>query len=110
MAVSILATSFGGLAAPAHAQDIEFGIDSYGRPIIRERDRDWGGDRDWDRDRRWDRRRGCSEREARRAARDAGFRRPEVVRVTPRRVVVEGWTRRGFQRIVFANIRGCPEI
>ena len=54
--------------------------------------------------------RGCSEREARAAAREAGLRDPEVVRVTPGRVVVEGFTRRGPDRITFANERGCPEI
>ena len=68
-------------------------------------------DRDRDMDRRGPpRMRGCSEREARAAAREAGLRDPEVVRVTPGRVVVEGFTRRGPDRITFANERGCPEI
>ncbi|MGP4670365.1 hypothetical protein ACSV5N_00165 [Agrobacterium salinitolerans] len=89
---------------PAGAQDMELRIGPDGvRPIIRDRDRDV--------DRRGPpRMRGCSEREARAAARDAGLRDPEVVRVTPGRVVVEGFTRRGPDRITFANERGCPEI
>ncbi len=72
------------------------------RPIVR--------DREAERDRLRDRARGCSEREARFAARQAGLRDPEVVRVTPRRIVVEGMTRRGPDEIVFANVRGCPEL
>ena len=88
----------------ASAQDMELRIGPDGvRPVIRDRDRDM--------DRRGPpRMRGCSEREARAAAREAGLRDPEVVRVTPRRVVVEGYTRRGQDTITFANERGCPEI
>jgi hypothetical protein len=91
---------------PAAAQDMELRIGPDGvRPVIRDRDRD----RDVDR-RGPPRMRGCSEREARAAAREAGLRDPEVVRVTPGRVVVQGFTRRGPDRITFANERGCPEI
>lgn len=102
-----LATVVGGLATtvPAHAQDVELRIGPDGiRPIIREpgyRDRDRRGPPGW---------RGCSEREARAAARDAGLRDPEVIRATRARVVVEGFSRRGPARITFANERGCPEI
>lgn len=93
--------AFSGIAiAPAqlaNAQDVQLRIGPDGiRPEIRDRDRD--------------RRRGCSEREARSAARDSGLRDPEVVRMTPTRVVVEGMTRRGPDRITFANERGCPEL
>jgi hypothetical protein len=92
-----------GTITPAAAQDVELRIGPDGvRPVIRDRDRDW--DRDRDRDR------GCSPREARRAARDEGFRNAEVVRVTRRSITVEGFTRRGPDRITFANRRGCPEI
>jgi hypothetical protein len=93
---------------PASAQDMELRIGRDGiRPVIRDRDRDM----DRDRDRRGSpRMRGCSERDARAAARAAGLRDPEVVRVTPNRVVVEGFTRRGPDRITFANERGCPEL
>ncbi|WP_423331483.1 hypothetical protein [Rhizobium wenxiniae] len=88
---------------PAAAQDVELRIGPDGvRPVIRDRDRDRYGDRDRDR--------GCSPGEARAAARDEGLRRPEVVRVTSRSVTVEGMTRRGPDRITFANRRGCPII
>ena len=98
-----LVLSLSSVVAPAqfaHAQDLELRIGPDGlKPVIR--------DRNTDRDSRRDR---CGEREARAAARDSGLRDPEVVRVTERRVVVEGMTRRGPDRITFANRRGCPEI
>jgi hypothetical protein len=53
---------------------------------------------------------GCSPREALRAARWSGLRDVQVVNVTPRRVVVEGRYRRGWDRMAFANVRGCPLI
>jgi hypothetical protein len=90
----------------ASAQGIELQIGPDGiRPIQRERDQDR------DRDRRGPPRGGCSEREARAAARDEGLRDVEVTRVTPRSVTVEGETRRGrVATLRFANVRGCPEI
>ncbi|WP_075627188.1 hypothetical protein [Xaviernesmea oryzae] len=96
-----LAAGSAGFATSALAQDVELRVGPDGiRPVIRDnRDR---GDRGM-RDR-------CGQREARAAARDAGLRDPEVVRVTDRRVVVEGMTRRGPERISFANMRGCPEL
>jgi hypothetical protein len=100
----VLALTLGGAVAPAsfaQAQDVQFRIGPDGVRIY-ERDRD---------DRYRDGyRRGCSPREAQIAARDSGLRRPEVVRVTRRSVTVQGWTRYGPDRIVFANRRGCPEI
>lgn len=100
MAVSSVAVS-----GVARAQDVELRIGPDGvRPVIRDRDRDR---RDMERRSAM---RGCSEREARAAARASGLRDPEVIRVTPRRVVVEGDTRRGTDTITFANQRGCPEI
>ena len=54
--------------------------------------------------------RGCDPRLAEDIARDYGFRRARVVDVTPRRVIVEGWTRRGADEISFANARGCPVL
>jgi hypothetical protein len=54
--------------------------------------------------------RGCDPRLAEDRARDFGFRRAHVVDITPRRVVVQGWTRRGPDEISFANARGCPAL
>lgn len=72
-----------------------------------------GGIGVYDRDQyeRYDRRpRGCHPGEALDIARGEGLRRAQVVRVTPRSIVVEGFTRRGPDRMIFANRRGCPEI
>lgn len=52
--------------------------------------------------------RGCDLRQAEDIARDYGLRRARVVDVTPRRVVVNGFSRRGPDTIMFANVRGCP--
>jgi hypothetical protein len=94
LALAILAAG-SAFVAPATAQDLELRIGPNGvRPVIRERDRD----------------RGCSAREARAAALEEGLRRPQVVRITDRSVTVEGFTRRGPERIRFANRRGCPII
>lgn len=54
--------------------------------------------------------RGCDVRLAEDIARDYGFRRARVVDVTPRRVVVQGWSRRGPDEISFGNVRGCPVL
>lgn len=100
-----LAVAMGSLASVplASAQGLELQIGPDGvKPVQRDRDRD--------RDRREARRGGCSEREARAAARDEGLRDPEVVRVTSRSITVEGDTRRGVETIRFANAPGCPEI
>ena len=97
-----MAVSGVAAANTAHAQDVELRIGPDGvRPVVRDRDADRRGP---------PRMRGCSEREARAAVRDAGLRDPEVVRVTPRRVVVQGYTRRGSDTITFANEHGCPEV
>lgn len=85
------------LAVPALAQELELRIGPDGiRPVIPGRDRI--------------RDRGCSPREAERAAREEGLRRAEVVRVTDRSVTVRGFTRRGPEQLRFANRRGCPLI
>jgi hypothetical protein len=61
---------------------------------------------------RYDRRRtrGCDPDEALDIARSEGFRRAQIVRMSPRSIVVQGYTRRGPERMTFANRRGCPEI
>ncbi|KQO77584.1 hypothetical protein [Rhizobium sp. Leaf262] len=102
LAVTMAFSGF-AMTGSVSAQDMELRIGRDGvRPVIRDRDRDM--------DRRGPPRRGCGEREARAAARASGLRDPEIVRVTPRRVIVEGFTRRGPDTITFANERGCPEI
>lgn len=53
---------------------------------------------------------GCSPRLAEEKASRMGLRRARVVDVSPRRVVVAGFDRRGRDRVVFANERGCPVI
>ncbi|PZP51477.1 MAG: hypothetical protein DI595_08875 [Agrobacterium fabrum] len=54
--------------------------------------------------------RGCSPWLAEEKASRMGLRRARVVDVSPRRVVVAGFDRRGRDRVVFANERGCPVI
>jgi hypothetical protein len=70
--------------------------------------------RDRDRDRDWhpDRRPGpaCSPGRAEDKASRMGLRRARVVDVSRRTVTVAGFGRRGPDRIVFANARGCPVI
>ncbi|CAD7033125.1 hypothetical protein REJC140_03145 [Pseudorhizobium endolithicum] len=82
----------------AVAQDLELRIGPDGiRPVIPDRDRDRRRDE-------------CSPRLALSIARDAGLRRAEITRITRRTVTVRGMTRRGPERMVFANERGCPEL
>jgi hypothetical protein len=52
----------------------------------------------------------CSPVLAVQKARGMGLRRAHIENITPRRVVVEGFGRHGPNRIVFANIPGCPLI
>jgi hypothetical protein len=53
-------------------------------------------------------RRGCDPRQAVDIASRNGLRRAHVVDVSPRRITVEGFTRRGPDEMVFGNVRGCP--
>ncbi len=101
LAAALSLGALGAFSTSASAQDLQLRIGPDGvRPVIRdrERDRDYrrGGD--------------CSPGEARAAARDEGFSRPQVVRVTDRSVTVQGWTNDGPDRITFANRAGCPTI
>lgn len=78
---------------------------------LRDRDRDRRHrDRDFDPDRDENRRRGCDPEEARQIARESGLRRARIVRADGRRIVIEGMTRQGPDRMIFANRRGCPEL
>ena len=52
----------------------------------------------------------CSPIEAVRKARARGLRNTHVAEIAPRRVIVEGRSRYGRDRIVFANVPGCPVI
>ncbi|MDR9777134.1 hypothetical protein RJJ65_31760 [Rhizobium hidalgonense] len=89
----------------AAAQDMELRIGPGGVGVY---------DRDRDRYRYdgYERRgpRGCDPGDALDIARGEGLRRAQVVRMSPRSIVVQGMTRRGPERMVFANRRGCPEI
>jgi hypothetical protein len=68
-------------------------------------------DRHHDRDRRYHQNRpGCSPRHAEAKAERMGLRRVRVVDVSRRTVTVVGRDRHGRDRVVFANLRGCPVI
>jgi len=97
------------LAAPAaQAQDFNIEVGPNGiRPVPQNR----GYEQDrYEQDRYGPRRMGCSPREARAAAREEGLRDAQVVRTTERSITVQGFTRRGPERMRFANERGCPTI
>ncbi|AIC26323.1 hypothetical protein IE4771_CH01172 [Rhizobium etli bv. mimosae str. IE4771] len=100
-----LAAMSGLTIAPtiAAAQDLELRLGPGGVGVY---------DRDRDRYDRYDRRRprGCDPDDALDIARSEGLRRAQIVRMSPRSIVVQGMTRRGPERMVFANRRGCPEI
>ncbi len=53
---------------------------------------------------------GCDPRQAVALASRNGFRHARVVDVSPRQIVVDGFTRRGPDEMVFANVRGCPSL
>ncbi|WP_064648097.1 hypothetical protein [Rhizobium sp. WYCCWR10014] len=91
----------------AAAQDLELRLGPGGVGVYdRNRDRDRG------RYDGYDRRgpRGCDPDDALDIARGEGLRRAQIVRMSPRSIVVQGMTRRGPERMTFANRRGCPEI
>lgn len=50
----------------------------------------------------------CSPVQAVRKARAHGLRNAHVAEIAPRRVIVDGRSRFGRDRIVFANVPGCP--
>ncbi|RUM21465.1 hypothetical protein EFQ99_27050 [Rhizobium vallis] len=54
--------------------------------------------------------RGCSPMQAVRKAHYSGLRDVRITRMSPRVVVVAGRDRRGWDRMTFANVRGCPLI
>ncbi|MBO9628000.1 hypothetical protein D0Y60_03155 [Shinella sp. WSJ-2] len=70
----------------------------------------WDRRERWDRPRDWDRGGRCSLGFAVAKARDLGLRRAQVVAVDRRKVVVEGFRRGDYSRVVFANDRHCPVL
>lgn len=103
-------------AASAAGLDVTIETVGYRNGFLQIQDHDGRWDRRdrWDRrhDRRhgdWGRRGGrCSPHLAVAKARDFGMRRAQVVDISPRRVVVEGFRRGDYRRMVFINDRGCP--
>ena len=98
----------------ASAANIELSIEQVGyrNGFYQVDNRGWGRDR-WDRrPGEWGRRGGgrCDLGFAVAKARDFGLRRARVTDVTPRKVVVDGFRRDGYGRIVFANDRHCPVL
>lgn len=106
LAAMITMAGLAGLQ-PAVAQADDFGIEfRFGGD-----DGGYGRHHRWrDRDRDRYERRGCRPERALDIARYEGMRRAEIVRVTPRVVVVRGRTPYGWDRLVFANVRGCPIV
>lgn len=104
-ALALAVTAAQMLAAPkAQAQDFNIEIGPNGiRPVPQ--NRGYEGERYEE-----PRRRGCSPRDARAAARQEGLRDAQVIRTSERSITVEGMTRRGPERIRFANRPGCPTI
>ncbi|KQV16370.1 hypothetical protein ASC97_11410 [Rhizobium sp. Root1203] len=103
LVVGLAACSLASSNTLANAQDLELRVGPGGVGVYdRNQDREYGHNRYG--------RGGCDPDEALDAARDAGFRRAHIVRASARNIVVEGFTRGGPDRIVFANVRGCPEI
>lgn len=117
LAAMIVTGSLAGLAPAANADG--FGLEFRFGDGSGNGDRFWDHgnwrrdpDRDWrrDPDRDWRPRPGCFPGHAIQKARWEGIRRPQIDYVTPRKVVVSGWSSYGRQRITFANVRGCPVI
>ena len=103
LCIGVLALFAGEVSIPraALAQDLELQIGPNGiRPRLVDPDEEY----------RFTRRGSCDLDEAADIARDEGLRRPRVVSVTERRVVVRGRTPDGPEIILFANRPGCPVI
>jgi hypothetical protein len=100
VAALIALTGLAATAPTAAAASPDLGI--YVQYHDRDRDRDWRPDRRPPP--------GCSPRRAEDKASRMGLRRTRVVDVSRRTVTVVGFGRRGPDRVVFANVRGCPVI
>ncbi|MBC7313050.1 MAG: hypothetical protein H5U11_11200 [Rhizobium sp.] len=107
-ALVTFATTVGTVSTAAAGSDFGWGIYVGGGPGY---DRDYRDRRHgWGHEPRRHRPQGCSPRRAVDEARWSGLRRARVHNVTPRRVVVAGFRHGEFDRMVFANVRGCPVI
>jgi Ni/Co efflux regulator RcnB len=104
LAALVALTGLSALAPAASAASPELAIQ------VQYRDRDRDRDRDWRPDRPHRRPQGCAPGFAENKANRLGLRRTRVVDVSRRTVTVVGFGRRGPERIVFANVRGCPVI
>ncbi|GAK69169.1 hypothetical protein [Agrobacterium rubi] len=101
VAALIAISGLSATASTASAQDVRYGLYVQDGPRH-------GGHHGWGRpDRGRDR---CAPWLAEEKASRMGLRRARVVDVSPRRVVVAGFDRQGRDRVVFANVRGCPVI
>ncbi|CAH0341354.1 hypothetical protein [Rhizobium sp. CECT 9324] len=115
IAALVSVTAVTGLAATATTASADsFGIyiggPAYGVDY-RDGPRHWDrGPRGHDRDGRGRGRGDCRPNQAVEKAQWSGLRRARIMDITPRRVVVEGVRRGDFDRMVFANVRGCPVI
>lgn len=105
-AAMIVAGSIAGLAPVAQADDfgIEFRFGDQNDEFRTTRHHNWNNGNFGER------RRGCRPERAVEMARYQGLRHVQISRITPRVVVVEGRGRYGRERMVFANVRGCPLI
>ncbi|MBP1844736.1 hypothetical protein J2046_003003 [Rhizobium petrolearium] len=99
IAALVALTGLSATVSTAAAGGPEFGI--HVQYHDRDRDRHWRPDH---------RPRGCAPWLAERKADRMGLRRTRVVDVSRRTVSVIGFGRRGPDRVVFANVRGCPLI
>lgn len=108
-ALVTFATTVGTVSIAAAGSDFGWGVHIGGGPGY---DRDYhdGYRHGWGYEPRRHRPQGCSPRRAVEEARWSGLRRARVHNITPRRVVVAGFRHGEFDRMVFANVRGCPVI
>lgn len=110
VALVTFASTVGTVSTAAAGQDFGWGIYvGGGEPGYNHHDR-YGPRPGWGYQPRRHRPEGCSPRRAVEEARWSGLRRARVHDVTPRRIVVAGYRHGEFDRMVFANVRGCPVI
>lgn len=97
LAGAVALTTIVAVPTLSFAQDLEFRVGPGGVGV-------------YDRNQERRARNRCNPDDALDLARDAGFRGAEIARITSRSIVVQGFTRGRPDRIVFANVRDCPEI